>query len=431
MRYDRGGHCLKTGKIGRANIVRQQLLLPGEILRPSVRGEVKLTALRERESIRIHARIDAFVQPLRWLWPDWPAYVTEGPATTKTVPTHTLTATAGEASDLGVGGDSANTIHRWFHDAPLRVWNEWYKWPEAPDETAWQPDGLPLVNLATSWSRIQTDQQLIEGDTSFTLPTDRELDVRRISEQQARYRLSMEREWLSKERYIAFLREAWNAQASREVDKVPLRLRGAEVGVDPMNLYATDADGLGSTASFYNFHVDHRFGRFAAPEHMIVTYILCVRFAPVAEDEINPTAATTGRDWASIVGEPGLLAAQRPVPVTVQQVAAISSGSATLGYLPAGWQWRARWNCVGSRLDLRDSFPVIRSISARTAAQLRDASRIGEPFLSKSLGDYLVDLWFSEDIDSPIPGPRSSIMGGVGDSGRGSAYPYPMEATVV
>ena len=29
----------------------------------------------------------AFVTPIRWLWSDWPAYIKEGPATTKTLPT--------------------------------------------------------------------------------------------------------------------------------------------------------------------------------------------------------------------------------------------------------------------------------------------------------------------------------------------------------
>ena len=65
--YDRGGTVLKTGKIGRVNILRQQLLLPGERLRASVKGGVRLTTLREPESVGIHARVDAFVQPVRWL----------------------------------------------------------------------------------------------------------------------------------------------------------------------------------------------------------------------------------------------------------------------------------------------------------------------------------------------------------------------------
>ena len=33
-RYDRGGFVLKTGKIGRMNVLRQQILLPGEVLKP-------------------------------------------------------------------------------------------------------------------------------------------------------------------------------------------------------------------------------------------------------------------------------------------------------------------------------------------------------------------------------------------------------------
>ena len=59
--YDRGGKVLKTGKIGRVNILRQQMLLPGERLRASVNGGVRLTTLREPESVSIHARVDGFV----------------------------------------------------------------------------------------------------------------------------------------------------------------------------------------------------------------------------------------------------------------------------------------------------------------------------------------------------------------------------------
>ena len=80
MKYDRGGTVIKTGKIGRVNILRQQILLPGETVKPALNGPVRLTALRERESLKIHARLEAFVQPIRWLWDDLPAYLQEGPS---------------------------------------------------------------------------------------------------------------------------------------------------------------------------------------------------------------------------------------------------------------------------------------------------------------------------------------------------------------
>lgn len=434
-RYDRGGRSFKTGKIGRVNCLRQQLLLPGERLDSTLEGEVKVTALREEASLYMHARLDAFLTPVRWLWPELPAFLAEGPASARVWPTQTLPTSRGAHwSDLGIGGaNSGGAAMTIFESAPMRIFNEWYKWPEDGDITGWPADGPKSVNLPHAWTRLQ-EYAMARDDTELVTQasgSNQKFDVRALSELQARFRQAVEQEYLAHDRYVALLRECWNAQGSREVDKVPIRLTGAELGVRPYDREASDYDGLGGAVSMYDFRVHHNFRNISVPEHTVVTYMLLLRFSSMAEDEVNPTASIQDRGWASLVGEPGILASQRPQAVKLRNISTWSGGS-TLGYLPAGWEWRARWNVVGRRVDERNTFPMLRSlVSVASAADLRDATRIGEPFRSASLGDYLVDISFSESVDSPIPGPRSSLFAGVGDAGRGSAYPYPGPRRVV
>ena len=430
-RYDRGGLVLKTGKIGRMNILRQQMLLPGERLNCRIpNGEIRLTALRERESTRIHARLDAFATPIRWLWSDWPAYIKEGPATTKTLPTKTHW-----GSRLAVGGDGGNRpIFKPFFDAPLRIYNEWYKWPEDNDITDIGADGPACVNLPMAWTRLQKNDgpQAADRELVTTASSSREkFDIRDLSELQARYRNAIERDWIGHDRYMEIMQELWNAGGSREVDKVPIRIGGADLTSGPRNVYATDSAGLGSVMSLYNFGVNHNFGMVSFPEHMILTYILVLRFDPVAEDEQNPLSQVADMEWHDIVGDPGMLASERPRNVKRRELADTSSSTA-LGYLPAGWQWRSRWNHVGTRVDARNTYPVLKTISlSTTAAKLRDATQINPAFRSTALGDYSVNLVFDEMSDSPIPGPKSSLYAGAPLAGRGSSYPYPGPRRVV
>ena len=430
MMYNRGGIVLKSGKIGRVNVLRQQMLLPGERISPSVRGEVRMAPLRERETAHMHARIDAFVTPIRWLWDGWPQYVKDGPASSASPPV--VTPAGYTQSDLGIGsydqGDGS-PILKFFQDAPTRIYNEWYKWPEDADAVRWVTDGWKGVNLAHSWTRLQKYDGILDADSKQTV-ADGKFDLRDLAELQARYRQAVEREWIAHDRYIELLKECWNAQGSREVDKVPLRLRGDEAGVDPQTIWANDASGLGAAASIYDFKLDHMFGSYVAPEHSIVTYMLLIRMAPVAADEINPMSVVRSRDWASLVGEPGMLASQKPVAVQANHIGTTQTDT-TRGYLPAGWQWRARWNCIGKRIDIRNSFPLIQQISQSTATAMRDPTRIGNPFVNETLGHYTVNVMFNEPTDSPIPGPRSSLFSGAGSSGMGSAYPYPGPRKVV
>ena len=152
MTDQRGGVCLKTGKIGRANVLRQQLVAPGENIRTDISGKVMLEALRERETLRIHAHLATFLTPVRWLDANWTDFVREGPDSLSSIATEGYS----DLGSLGLGSDAAgSSIPSFFKQAVLRIYNEWYKWPEDADATAWAQDGLPAVPLQHTWTRCR------------------------------------------------------------------------------------------------------------------------------------------------------------------------------------------------------------------------------------------------------------------------------------
>ena len=295
----------------------------------------------------------------------------------------------------------------------------------------------PAVNLPMPWTRLQKNDGPQAADRELVTVCFERLarsSTYAIACRSCRLGISnaIERDWIGHDRYIELLKELWNAGgASREVDQVPIKIGTAMLGVDPFTVYANDAAGLGSVMSLYEFDVNHSFGTISFPEHMILTYILVLRFDPVAEDEQNPLSQVADMEWHDIVGDPGMLASERPRNVKRRELADTSSSTA-LGYLPAGWQWRSRWNHVGTRVDARNTYPVLKTISlSTTAAKLRDATQINPAFRSTALGDYSVNLVFDEMSDSPIPGPKSSLYAGAPLAGRGSSYPYPGPRRVV
>lgn len=443
--YERGGKVIKTGKIGRVNCLRQQLLLPGEVIRSRVRGTIRLTPLRERETSAINARIDCFIQPLRWLWRTFPDYIKHGPYSSSAAVT-----TAGvqpgthdsRAHRYGIGGDENQTVSNFWRDSLLRIYNEWYKWPEDTDLGSWgsfnNPYGPPAIALPTYWTRMQQYDDFDNADYNVSLNTVSNanyVDIRSIAETQARFSQAVERTYLSHGRYIALLREMWNSQGNREVDKVPIRVGMADLSVEPRDVFAVDGSSLGQAQSMYDFDVAHSFGNIVAPEHSILSYLVLLRFESLAEDEINPFSRVDTSNWAEVVGDSGILANTRPQAESLQRLVNSTehnTSSSTIGYLPAGWRWRASWNNVGHDIDIRDSFPLYQSLvgSGITAKTLRQADRVRNAFKSTALGDYYCDLRFSEMSDSPIPSAESGLFAGQ-RSARGSAYPYPGPRRVI
>jgi hypothetical protein len=414
MTDQRGGVVLKTGKIGRTNILRQQLIAPGEIINADLSGKVMLEALRERETLRVNGHLAVFLTPVRWLDANWTDYVREGPDSVSTPAIKTYT----NLSALGIGAESAAVqIPEFYEKAALRVYNEWYKWPEETDATGWPDDGLAAVPLQSAWSRCRYTIDPSDSN-DYTLASATNFDVRDLAETQAKFRSAMERDVLSYNRYMELVNEMFDADGSREVDQVPMMVDQTEIGVDPRELPATDSAGLGDWQSVYDFGVSHRINGISAPEHCVLTYVLTMRFAPIIESR-NPLAVED-LAWVDLVGDPEILRNSQPQSVRVKDIATLTSTTA-LGYLPAGWRWREGWDVVGSRIDTANSFPMMNPPT--TQAEAKDATRIKDAFRSAALGDYIVDMHFSEQSRNLHGSALESYFSGMTGAGSDSAHP--------
>ena len=425
-RAERGGLTLKTGKIGRVNCLRQQVMMPGERININMEGSVRLEALRERDVMRINAHLGVFMTPLRWLWTEFPDYLKEGPDTVKTPPLGDGTLT--DWSALGIGSSVSGVApfyYKHFEDAYLRVYNEWYKWPEDSDATVSDigGTGCKAVPLAKTWNRCRYDSSP-DASGDYTVSSATDFDVRDLAETQAKFRSAMKRDVLSYNRWMELINETYKGDGSREVDQVPIMLDQVEVGVNPREMPATDGASLGQWQSLFDFGINHRINGVVAPEHCVITYMLTVRFASVVEG-VHPLAINRG-DWHELTGDPEFIASAQPQEVTTGEIH--HQGDATsLGYLPAGWQWRADHDVVGKSIDIRDSFPYM--LLPTTQAEAKDATRVKDAFRSQALDDYLVDVFIKESSTQPIGDSMESYMSGMlddvspGVGGRNDEFP--------
>lgn len=409
-KVSRGGLTLKSGKIGRVNCLRQQILMPGERMNMSMQGKVRLETLRERDVFRINAHIACFAQPLRWLYPEWPDYVkSRGQGLIPVIQ-------AANLAKYGIGAYNPDIISsgcfQFWEDACLKIYNEWYKHPENADSTVWDDDGNIAVPLSKSWSRCRFDASPTSQSDYTQSSINDAFDIRELALTQAKFRSAMKTDVLSYNRWMELVEQTWKGDGSREVDQVPMMLAQAEVGVNPRDLPATDAAGFGNWQSLYDFGVDHDVRGYTAPEHMIVTHMLTVRFGSITEGK-HPLAETA-EPW-TIIGDPEWLTAQQPQPVTTNDVFMTDANNA-LGYLPSGWQWRADHDVIGARIDEADSFPYMDAPT--TQAEAKDATRIKNAFRSSRLGDYVADIYFREESYQPMGTSMDSYMSGMLDHTR-------------
>lgn len=413
---DRGGQVIKSGKIGRVNCLRQQVLMPGESVDVSIRGKVKLESLRERDTLRINAKLCVFMTPLRWLEPNWVTILKEGPDTASSISFTGLTNLA--KFGIGTGATVTVQIPSFFVENYKRVYNEWFKWPEAADYTgSVNDDGEPAVPLQAAWNMCRFDAT--PDDTAdYTVSSATSFDVRDLAEIQARFRSAMDRDVLSYNRYMELIREMYNADGSREVDQVPTLIDTVEIGVDPRELPATDAAGLGQWQSLFDFGVDHQIPNVTCPEHCVLSYFLVVRFAPIVEGR-HPLASNR-LDWPTLVADVDVLGSMAPQEVQLRDVLG-GTGTTSLGYLPAGWQWRSGFDVVGKRVDLANSFPYM--LDPTSQANAKDASRVRDAFRSAALGDYMVDLYVQENSRNLMSSALESYFSGMAGSGSNAEFP--------
>lgn len=429
-KVSRGGLTLKTSKIGKLNCLRQQLLMPGEKMNIGINGTIRLESLRERDVMRINAHMATFMTPLRWLVTNWTDYVKQGPNTAETLETRANN----DWSKLGLGAEllgGENTYLAAFEDNVLRCFNEWYKWPEDADATRtdlWavgNEDGLSCVPLSAAWTRCRYSASPEDANDDEIDVSGATMAVQDLAETQARFRGAMKRDVLSFGRWMELVKEVWRGDPSREVDQVPIMLDQVEVGVNPREIPATDGASLGQWQSLFDFNVNHNINGVVAPEHCIVSTFLVIRFAPVLE-QAHPLARTHLLDWFEVTGDPEYLAAAQPVQVQRRDIFDTTS-TTELGYLPAGWQWRCNHDVIGRRIDGRDSFPYM--LQPGTKEACKDATRVKDAFRSQALGDYLVDIYFSENGYQPIGDAMESYFSGMmddvtpGTGGRNQEFP--------
>ena len=386
----RGGFVMRSGEIGYPMILRQQILMPGETMRTYVEGSVRLEALRERDTSRIHARLDSFLQPIRWHYSDISDMIKEGPTSTKRPDRAAI------GHQCGVG--QVATAHEFLRDTCISIYNNHFKWPEANDVTTWPANGHPAVPLSMPWNRLRDSDVDDDDFTKVSVDTtDDDFDIRDIAAMQAQFRNAISNDFLNFDRFLEICNARFGARGSREVDQVPMHVDQVELGVRPYDYPATDGASLGQFASLYDFNVDHDCGMVTAHEPMVLTQVLTLRFASITESDCNYQAIA--RDWFGIVGDPHVLSEQPLQAVQSRDLFGVSTQTVQ-GYLPAGWQWRTEWNHIGPAIDARNSFPFYRDLATKN----RDASTVTNSFRSTSLGDYVVRLYFHQQSLLPLDG---------------------------
>ena len=406
----RGGLTLKSGKIGRCNVLRQQIMMPGERMNIGIQGKVRLETLRERDVFRINAHMATFMTPLRWLVPTWTDYVKARGGSSLPGSFHA------DLAKFGIGAYNAAAVASgcfdFWRDAPINIYNKWYKWPESADVTTWGDDGEIAVPLSKTWSRCRFNVDPTDT-TDYQQQTLTDVfDVRDLAETQAKFRAAMKTDVLSFNRWMELVKQTWKGDGSREVDQVPIMLDQVEVGVNPRDMPAHDGASLGQWQSIYDFNVDHSIRGVVAPEHSIITHILTVRFASITEGR-HPLAEED--DPITMIADPEVMLARQPQNVEARDVF-MTDSSTSLGYLPSGWQWRADHDVIGPRIDTADSFPYMQAPT--TQAETKDATRIKDAFRSARLGDYVCDIYFKEDSYQPTGTSMDSYMSGMMDHTR-------------
>lgn len=414
--YTKYGQIMAVGDIGRFNCIYQHMIYPGERITPKLTGVINLSGLKQRTTVKLHVRLEAFAAPIRWYWPEWVDYIKDGLTTTEVIPTMTGTWTTDQFATQTLGlGYITRPFCKWFAQHPVNVWNEWYRWPEDAKEDVSNPPisfyenyGKVCQNLPSPMTRIH---EAITMDTSeYQVPSATTFDVRELAQIRARFDQAAKTDWSSMDRYMQFMQDVYGAKGSVEVDKVPIRLRnGAELSVLPRDLYATDAAGLGEIMSINKMNVSHHWEDFIAPEHMIVCYILLLRFSPISDSQPAYGIYPDDTPYFVYQGDPNIIANEPPVDVKSREV---ENGDGTvIGKLPAGWQMRNLHNHVSTKIGDQNNFPLLDN-QVLTAAGLRDASKISNCFRSLALREYQTDLTLKLRSRSLVPSAGTSIMAG-------------------
>ena len=446
-RYDRSGFGQHALDLGRWKCLRQELLAPGESLRPGVFGEVVLNALRAPFSIGVHMTMALFYTPMRYLWSGWTDYVVAGPDRRKSRQGSPLPAQVAAMPTFtpgsGVSGGSLNwdslgigTCHggRMYPVVFRTNWNKVYRWyMRWPDDEAASPRsetaeptddneleyGLPAVNLPRFITRFRTDNQLnadswtFEAEAGAAVGTKAKISLRALEMARAAYKSESVRDWFARRGYIEVMKSVWNQRASRDPEERPLLVGTQDGWAGGGNVFATTKSDLGGRAGIVDYQVNCRFPRVLFPESGLLSYWICLRIPPVFRGTQNPVASMDyDMAYADWTADPMIAPSLPPRQLKRGAVSAhASSRSSVLGQVPALQHFRSGWDHMD---DVYNNDKDTRWLMQpkRDDADYRYHPEVRDAFRDLYAGTGRASLRFEQITDSPVPVPESSIFAG-------------------
>lgn len=416
--YPRDGDHIGGFKVGRWRCLKQDVLLPGDKIRPAMRGFVRLSALREQLLMPLNAKLFITVAPMRWYEPN----IVEMVKDPNSVLTFTDSANGTLTWDsLGLGFLS-ETPPRFFHRNWMSVYNWHLKWPE---DTERGVDTLPLndserlygpqaVNLESLQTRMLDADLLTATDYEYETEASgarEKFDIRLLSQFQAKFRDLREREWLANDRYNEALKDIYNAIGDRgETEQIPIVLDTIQQTLQAEEVWATDAGNLGSQAGVMQGSIEYEMDyEFPAPEHCIISYWMTLRLPPIYARGHSPWLNHDSWTWPERVGDPNQLANMPPQQRQARYY--VGNSVANVGFEPAGQMYRAGWGSVDALLLNRGTYLMFNDLPT-TAAQLRYHPDVTHAFIGQITGDGLFSIGIAHNGMSNIGLPMASVMAG-------------------
>lgn len=426
--YDRGGYHLTSLKLGRATCLRQELVTPGETIESALRGQIIFSALRRPIVTQLEITLAAFYTPMRFVTPttfDWVQYINEGPQTALTIPLYSL----GQAGDddipwdcLGLGtlyyGD---TIPWMFYANWLKIWNWYFKWPEATDATS-VASGLEADEIKQYGRRVVNKESYatrwrdnsVHDDTIGEVAATDDFDVRDLERIQAGLREHQDREWFGTRGYRELVNQIWNTMPDENAEQRPYLIGKPETGwIGGEQVLGTGDGVLAVRTGAMGANLNTRFKTWTAPEHGIMSYWIAMRCPPLLEKQGNPYASTEDWTYADWTGHPIELGSMAPVGYKERQFIPSSESSTFVGYMPRGQQLRTGWNSVHrnflSETGNHEGWPIQRKTTPNT---WRYHQTLDHLFLSDLWGNAIGSLYFDQTSHSMVPDIAGSIYAG-------------------
>lgn len=420
--YDRSGMNLQTFKLGRVKCLRQEYMVAGEVMRPNIKGYVRLGSLREPMALDVKVDLCTFFTPLRFIDDNWIDYIKDGPDTLLTMPTTTVSVSGAHRMDvLGIGAiEGSDVIWEAWVKSYNNLWNWNFKFPDdtsvsLTDTPTDQDDrryGRKAVNLPSYETRVRaTETEVTNADFQVPLvDSNTKVSLRDLNRYAAEFRAEIARDWLASDRYAEIMQHEYGVNVDDNAEGRPYMLDHISGWMSGRDLYATDGSSLGQVAGVQKFEFDHNPGVIIAPEHGILSYVMVIRWPPMFDDHSNPLTAIDDWEWHDFTGNPSIIANTEPKEILARTYRQRQESTDSVGWHPAGQHFRTGYNIVDGVIAERDSFPI-QSGSNNTRWYV-DSAEVDDAFSSLSLGHGLGAIKFTQIVESPIPLPMGSIMSG-------------------